>query len=128
MEVLKNHIIIKQQHHASYNNLKENSKQGVILLYVEYRENSVSKQQVQIQSPYFGHDTVSIFTVCSYLGDADRKMINENVTIISEASDQSRTAAFSFGNKVFNTFLGKHNNLPLKVTLHVRNDGCAGKF
>ena len=67
---------------------------------------------------YFGQDCFSIFTACCYLCDAGGKLINENVTVISEASDHSRIAAFSCINTVFQ-FVCEKDNLPLKVILHI---------
>ena len=64
-----------------------------------------------------------IFTACYY----DGGLINENITIISETSDHSRTAAFTCINKVFDFVREKHNLLP-EVTLHIWSDGCAGQF
>ena len=61
----------------------------------------MNKQQAEIQSAYFGQDSFSIFAACFYLRDADGKLIIENVTVISEASDHLRIAAFSCVNKVF---------------------------
>ena len=45
-------------------------------------------------------DTFSIFIACRYLL-INEKAINENVTIVSEASDHSCIAAFSRINEVF---------------------------
>ena len=55
VKVMKKHIYIKRQQHATYNQLKENLKTGEILLQVDYSENYVNKQQGEIQSAYFGH-------------------------------------------------------------------------
>ena len=49
-KVLKKHIYIKRQQHATYNQLKENVKTGEILLHIDYSENYVNKQQGEIQS------------------------------------------------------------------------------
>ena len=116
-----------KQQHVAYNHLKENLKPGEIFLHVDYSENYVNKQQGEIQSAHFGQDSFSIFTACCYLHDADGKLVTENVTVIPEASNHSRIPAFSCVNKVFNFFREKRN-LPLKVTLHVWSDGCAGQF
>ena len=125
VRVFKKHIFIKRQQIVAYNHLKENLKPGENFLHVDYSENYVNKQQGEIQSAHFGQDSFSIFTACCYLHDADGKLVTENVTVISEASNHSRIPAFSCVNEVFNFFREKRN-LPLKVTLHVRSDGCAG--
>ena len=127
IKVLKQHIFIKRHQHPAYNQLKENLKAGELWLHVDYSENCVNKQQNEIQSAYFGHDCFSIFTACCYLRNAGGKLINENVTAISEASDHSRIAAFSCINKVFQFVCEKHN-LPLKVTLHIWSNGRAAQF
>ena len=62
----------------------------------DYSENYSNIQQGKIQSAYVGHDSFSIFTACCYLRK-DGDLINENITIISEASDHSRIAAFKCG-------------------------------
>ena len=127
VKVLKKHIYIKRQQHATYDQLKENLKTGEILPHVDYSENYVNKQHGEIQSAYFGHDSFSIFTACCFLLDAEEKLVNENVVVVFEASDHSRIAAFTCINKVFN-FVHEKHELPLKVTLHVWSDGCAGQF
>ena len=114
IKVLKKHIYVKSQQHACYNKLKD------------YSENYSNIQQGEIQRAYFGHDSFLIFTVCCYLRK-DGDLINENITIISEASDYSRIVAFRCINKVFDFVREKHN-LPPEVTLHIWSDGWAGQF
>ena len=127
IRILKRHIFVKRQQHAFYNSLKENMGVGELLMHVDYSESYVNTQQQEIQSAYFGHSTFSIFTACCYLRREDGKLVNENVTIVSEASDHSRIAAFTCINKVFNHIRDKHD-LPLSVTLHIWSDGCAAQF
>ena len=73
-------------------------------MHVDHSENYSNIHQGEIQSAYFGHDSFPIFTARSYLckhGD----LINENITIISEASDHSRIAALKTSRQVTN---GRH--------------------
>ena len=58
--------------------------------------------------------------------DIDCDLINENISIISEASDHSRIVAFTYISKVFDFVWEKHN-LPPEVTLHIWSDKCAGQ-
>ena len=88
---------------------------------VDYSENYINIQQGEIQSAYFGHDSFLIFT------DKDGDLINENITIISEASAHSCIAAFTCIDKVFHFVLEKHNLSP-EVTWHIWIDGCGGQF
>ena len=127
IRILKRHIFIKRQQHAFYNSLKENMGVGELLMHDDYSENYVNNQQEEIQSAYFGHSTFSIFTACCYLKGEDGKLVNENVAVVSEASDHSRIAVFTCINKVFNNIRDKHD-LPLSVTLYIWSDGCADQF
>ena len=71
-------------------------------------------------------DTFSIFIACRYLL-INGKAINENITIVSEASDHSCIAAFSRINEEFD-FIREKQNLSLPVILHIWSDGCACQF
>ena len=86
-------------------------------MHADYSENYSNIQQGEIQSAYFGHNSFSIFTACRYLRK-DGDLINENITIISEASDHSCIVAFTCINKVFD-FVQEKYNLPPEVTLHI---------
>ena len=126
IKVLKKHICVKHLQHACYNKLKEELGENEVLLRVDYSETYSNIQQGEIQSAYFGHDSFSIFTACFCLRK-DGDLINENITIISEASDHSRIPAFTCINKVFDFVREKHN-FPPEVTLHIWSDGYAGQF
>ena len=98
-----------------------------MLMHVDYSENYVNVQQGEIQSAYFGHSAFSIFTACCYIRGEDGKLANENVTVVSEASDHSRIAAFTCVNKVLN-FMREKYDLPSGIILHVWSDGCSAQF
>ena len=97
---MKKHIYVKRQQYACYNKLKEELGENEILLHVDYSENYSNIQQGEMRCAYFGHDSFSIFTACCYLCK-ECDLINENISIISEAKDHSRIAAFIFISKVF---------------------------
>ena len=61
--------------------------------------NNLSEDEVEWLCKFMEGPDIT-YTYC-YLRDAGGKLINENVTIISEASDYSGIAAFSCINKVF---------------------------
>ena len=74
-----------------------------------------------------GHDIFYIFMTCCYLRDADGKLVNKNVTVMSEVGDYSRVTVFSCENKVL-TFICEKHNPPLTVTLNVWSDSYTGQF
>ena len=90
----------KRIQHTAFNNVKANlQEKKEIIIQVGYRENYTNEDQGQVQSAYFGQKSFSIFTTCCYL-KVDSVILNENVTVISEANDQSRSAAMSRWRKV----------------------------
>ena len=127
VRVLKRPVFVKRQQHAFYNSLKEKIGGREMLMHVDYSKNYVNVQQGEIQSIYFGHSTFSIFTACCYIRSEDGKLANENVTVVSKASDHSRIAAFTCVNKVL-TFMREKYDLPSGITLHVWSDGCSTQF
>ena len=99
IKTLKRHIHLKRIQNAAFNSLRANLKSNEVLIQVDYSKNYGNKDQRQIQSAYFGQQSFSIFTSCCYL-NIDGVLVNENVTVTSEASDHSRIAALSCWLKV----------------------------
>ena len=94
-KILKAHIFVKRTKNTHYTWLKENLKTNEFMIHVDYSENYEDKEQDEIQSAYFGHNSFSVFTACSYTRRIDGTLLNENFNVTSEATDDSRIAAFS---------------------------------
>ena len=94
-KILKAHIFVKRTQNTHYTWLKENLKTNEFIIHVDYSENYEDKEQDEIQSAYFGHNSFSVFTACSYTRRIDGTLLNENFNVTSEATDDSRIAAFS---------------------------------
>ena len=92
---MKAHIFVKRTQNTHYTWLKENLKTNEFIIHVDYSENYEDTEQDEIQSAYFGHNSFSIFTACCYTRRIDGTLLNENFTVTSEATDDSRIAAFS---------------------------------
>ena len=127
VKTLKEHIRVKRIQYAKFHALKANLHDDEILIQVDYSESYANQEQGQIQSAYFGQQTFSIFTACCYLR-FDGQIINENVTITSEASDHSRIAALSCWLRIVSFIQEKYTHLPESLILHMWSDGCAGQF
>ena len=76
MPVLKKHIFVKREENTFHNNVKDNLE-----------------DQQEIQSAYFGHNTLSIFTACYCFRGGDGEVVSKNITVTSNATDHSRIAA-----------------------------------
>ena len=92
---MKAHIFVKRTQNTHYNRLKENLKTNEFIIHVDYSKNYKDKEQDEIQSAYFGHNSFSIFTACFYTRGIDGTLLIENFTVTSEATDHCRIAAFS---------------------------------
>ena len=96
VKTLKCYIHVKHIQHTAFNDLNSNLKERKeILIQVDYSESYVNKYQAQIQCAYFWQKLFLIFTACCYF-NIDGIIINENVTITSEANDHSRSATMSY--------------------------------
>lgn len=129
IKILKKHIYIKREQNKFYNNLKSTLKPSEILIHVDYSENYANKEQQEIQSAYFGHETFSIFTACCYLRGPDQELINENITITSESSDHSRIAAHTCVLRVIEELMKSFKDMFSEtIPIYVWSDGCASQF
>ena len=125
IENLKLHIRQKHTQVAFVNALKENLEENEILVQCHYSENYKNLAQDEIQSAYFGHLCFNIFTSCGY--HQSEGVLNKcPITIVSEASDHSRIAAFTCFNKVVEHMLEKFDNPVDKV--YAWSDGMIKQF
>ena len=109
VQILKKYIHVKRIQNHCFNKLKSNLKPNEeIFIQVDYSENYVNKEQDQIKSAYFGQTSFSIFTACCYV-KVDDTIINESITVTSEASDYSRSAAMSRWKRVLFCIKEKYN-------------------
>ena len=53
------YIFVKRTQNTHYNRLKENLKTNEFIIHVDYSENYKDKEQDEIQSAYFGHNSFS---------------------------------------------------------------------
>ena len=93
ISVLKMHIIVKREQKRFYNNVKDNLEENEVLVHVDYSKSYSDKDQQEIQSAYFGHNTLSIFTACYCFRGGDGEIVSKNITVTSNATDHSRIAA-----------------------------------
>ena len=129
VKILKAYIFVKRTQNAHYNRLKENLKTSESIIHVDHSENYKDKEQDEIISAYFVHNSFSIFTAYCYTCGIDGTHLNENFTVTSEATDHSRIAAFSCLNLIIDSlqkkFPSQFNNYPV---FYIWSDGCALQF
>ena len=124
VNILKAHIFVKRTQNTHYNRRKENLKTSEFIIQVDYKENYKDKEQDEIQSAYFGHNSFSIFTTIF-----DGILLNKNFTVTSKATDHSRIAVFSCINLIIDSlrkkFLSQFNSYPV---FYMWSDDCASQF
>ena len=73
----------------------------------------------QEQQEYF-----PIFTDCCYLRATNGELISESITVVSEASDHSRTATHTCITKIINKVLDLHSGMFTdEIPLFIWGDG-----
>ena len=100
-------------------------EEGELIVQCDYSKNNKNVEQDEIQCAYFGHTCFSIFTACGYYKAHD-KLIKNPITIIMEASDHSRIAAFACFSKVVHTIQLKMQ-MPLRK-VYAWSDGMDTQF
>ena len=102
----------------------------ILKLHVNYSEYYKDKEQDEIQSAYFRHNSFSIFMACYYTRWVDVTLLNQDqdFTVTSEATNHSRIAAFPSINLIIDSlqkFYSQFNNYPV---FYIWSDGCASRF
>ena len=130
---LKAHIFVKRTQNTHYNWLKENLKTNEFIIHVNCSEDYKDKEQDEIQSAYFRHNSFSIFTGCCYTHGIGGTLLNKSFTVTSEATGHSRIAAFSCINLIIDSlqkkFPSQFNNYALfYICSDHHNFVCASEF
>lgn len=87
------------------------------------------KNSKKIQSAYFGHECFSIFTACCYLRATNGELVNENITVTSEASEHSRISAHTYVMTIIEKVKNLHpETFNDEIPLFIWSDGCAAQF
>ena len=97
------------------------------MIQIDYTAGYHNKNQDEIQSTYFGHQTLSNFTACNYFRPAP-DMRKVWIIVVSEANDHWRTASVACISKVIDSVKKK---MPLLTSLHcifIWSDGCSAIF
>ena len=125
---LKQHLHVYWEQHKTYNEIKNGLKPNEILVHVDFAENYENKQQSEVQSAYFGHDSFSLFTACCYT-NTDGIVENLNFVITTEAKDHSRFAAHCLIKKVIEIVRERINLGDDQETIvHLWSDRCASQY
>ena len=118
VKILKVHLFGKRKtQNTHYNQLKEIPKINEFIIHVNYSKNYKDKEQDEIQRAYYGHNSFSIFTVCCYTCGIDGIVLHEKFTVTSEATNHSRTAAFSCINLIIDPLQEYRRSFPHNSTI-----------
>ena len=111
------------------NNLQKNLKKGECMIQVDCSEVYHNKNQDEIQSAYFDHQTFHIFTACGYFRPSKTANIEKfPVTSESEVNDQSHIASFICVLKVIDCIEESTSLLSSLQRIYIWSDGCSAQF
>ena len=97
MTNVKRYIFNKRQQHSTYVNIQEYYMGGggtELLISLEFSRHYGNLKQNEIQSPYFGNESFSLFTACLFFKNQD-KTKNVHVRITTKGPDKLRVTTIS---------------------------------
>ena len=94
MTNIKRYIFNKRQQHSTYVNIQEYLRGDRIANKLKFSRHYGNLKQNEIQSPYFGNDSFSLFTACLFFKRHD-KTKNVHVRITTEGPDKLRVTTIS---------------------------------
>ena len=108
--------------------LKRDLEYSKKLILVDYSENYQYQMQNEIQSAYFGHKSVSLFTACAYFRSIDDNEVKSlPITITTEGCDKSQVASlYCCINKIISHVESLIGNVVENV--HIFSDGMSSQF
>ena len=95
LKVLKEHIYVKRVQNSAYNQHKNSLTNDELLVHVDFAGNYRNDQQHEIQSAYFGHESLSLFTSCCYYKDEENNLQQKSIVVVTENSDHNRVTSMS---------------------------------
>ena len=123
--ILKEHIHIKRRQVNAYQEIKASLSPNDLTIQVDFAESYKNERLDAIQTVYFGNQRFSIFTACCYF-NAQGKIKNDNVIVVTERSDHDRVASMSCLLKVVHEIESKHGKC--YENLYVWSDGMGAQF
>ena len=94
MTNVKRYIFNKRQQHSTYVNIQEYLRGDRIANKLEFSRHYGNLKQNEIQSPYFGNESFSLFTACLFFKNQD-KTKNVHVRITTKGPDKLRVTTIS---------------------------------
>ena len=94
MTNVKRYIFNKRQQHSTYVNIQEYLRGDRIANKLKFSRHYGNLKQNEIQSPYFGNESFSLFTACLFFKNQD-KTKNVHVRITTKDPDKLRVTTIS---------------------------------
>ena len=85
--------------HKSFSYLKQNLKNGAVIIHKDFSENFNCKQATEIQSTYYTTIGVTVFTVMIYY-KLDRVLAHKCCAIVSDSQEHTKDALYTFNREL----------------------------
>ena len=109
---LRKHSFIAKKQNNTYKNIKENLKEGEILVQGDFSENYKIIVQDESQSFHWNNTQVTLHPFVCYFRDTDNKIKHVSYVPISECNKHDTTAVYMFQEKLIE-FLKKTVNFTI---------------
>lgn len=116
----KRHLHIQKTQYKYFRECIDGSDEENVVIQVDFSENYKCIRQNEIQSAYFEHSMVSLFTIAIWSG-------NKNISRVFSTDDHSHSK-FSVAYMMKKLVSQTLNDCPNMKNLKVFSDGCAGQF
>ncbi|OXA38614.1 hypothetical protein Fcan01_26644 [Folsomia candida] len=136
-ELLKHHYIYKNQQ-DSLNKLKNNLKEGEIIVWGDFSENYTPIIQGAVQSEYFSHKQVTLHPFTIYWrarnsrtgpGEDLFKTYNATYCIVSDSTQHDTNSFFAFQKFLILKILEDFKAIGVDMKhIHYFSDGCAAQY
>ena len=123
---LRKHSFIAKKQNNTYKNIKENLKEGEILVQGDFSENYKIIVQDESQSFHWNNTQVTLHPFVCYFRDTDNNIKHVSYVPISECNKHDTTAVYMFQEKLIE-FLKKTVNFTISKIFYF-SDGCTGQY
>lgn len=116
----KLHIFVLKTQTASISELKSISNETSGLIIMDFSQNYATTSQDEVQSAYFSHKQISLFTAVSYIGSDIRSF-----AILSDETVNGKEQIYFYQKLMIETLIIEYSTLANIVFI---TDGCAAQF
>ncbi|CAH0560627.1 unnamed protein product [Brassicogethes aeneus] len=118
----KYHVFTKNEQSKYFKTKIKESTETEIVLQIDFAENFAILNQDEIQSAYWSHGQVTLFTGCAWASQGQEK---HSYVIMSDELTHNKYSVWLFIKKIIDDLKSRYGNLK---KVNICSDGCAAQF